>query len=41
MTRLLVGGGEQLAGHGFISGGDQHPNALRLQLRLLSTGIVR
>ena len=39
--RPSFGGGEQLAGHGLISGSDQHPNTLRLELWLLSSGIVR
>ena len=37
----VVGGGQEPTGRGLIGGGDQHANALNLQRRLLSSGIVR
>src|SRR5215471_13602998 len=36
----VLGLGQELTGQGFIVGGNQHANALQLQLRLLSSGIV-
>jgi hypothetical protein len=35
-----LGGGLELTGQGFVGGGDQHADALQLQLRVLSSGIV-
>jgi hypothetical protein len=32
--------GQELTGQGFVGGGDQHADALQLQLRVLSSGIV-
>ena len=31
---------DEPTGHGFVSGGDEHANALQLQLRLLPSGVV-
>jgi hypothetical protein len=43
MILILSGGlgvGYDLAGRGFVSGGDQHANTQDLQLRVLPSGIV-
>jgi 2-polyprenyl-6-methoxyphenol hydroxylase-like FAD-dependent oxidoreductase len=34
-------GGQELTGRGFVCGGDQHPDTLQLQLRVLTAGIIR
>ncbi len=36
----VIGGEQEPAGCGFIGGRDQHANTLRLQRRILSSGIV-
>ena len=38
--RGVIDGGEEPTGQGFIGGGNQHANTLRLQLRFLASGIV-
>jgi hypothetical protein len=37
---IVIGGGEEPAGRGFIGGGDQHANTVDLHLRVLSSGII-
>jgi hypothetical protein len=40
LLRVVIDGGQDLPGRGFIRRGNQHADTLQLQLRVLSSGIV-